>query len=75
MEVYLTKCESKIREKIFKEKDRETVSVLEANGSVESIRDWARGAKLDRLQKKAFFAIIASFILTLFDDNEEDDMY
>lgn len=48
------------------------VDVLEANGSVQSIIDWAvKAAKLDRKQRRAFEVIARSFVLTFYNDNEE----
>ena len=40
------------------------VDVLEANGSVDSIFDWAKKAGLDQQQRRAFEIIIGHFLLT-----------
>jgi hypothetical protein len=45
-----------------------SVSVLEANGSARSIIDWARKAKLDRGQRRAFEILTSSFVLSFYDD-------
>ena len=42
------------------------IDVMEANGSVKSIIDWAKNAKLDERQKRAFEIMISCFILTFF---------
>ena len=47
---------------------QKSVKVLEANGSVFSIMDWAKRAKLDRRQRRAFEVITGSFVLTFFSD-------
>jgi PIF1-like helicase len=50
------------------------VIVLEANGSVESIVDWAINANLDNRQKRAFEIITGSFLLTFYSDMPENEM-
>jgi hypothetical protein len=47
--------------------DSAMVTVLEANGSAESVVDWARQANLDRDQRRAFEIIICTFLLTFFE--------
>ena len=47
-------------------KNEEVVSLLEANGSVRSIIDWAVKAKLDREQRRCFEIIMGTFILTFY---------
>jgi len=56
------------RSRTFEEisKSKEPVNVLEANGSVKSIIDWAKKAKLDRGQRRAFEIMTGTFILTFF---------
>jgi hypothetical protein len=49
----------------------EEVDVLQANGSVKSIVDWARKATLDRGQRRAFEIITGAFLLTFYDDAED----
>jgi len=44
----------------------EPVDVLEANGSVQSILDWAREAKLDSGQKRAFEVFASTFVLSFY---------
>lgn len=59
------------KDKLF----RKNVSVVEANGSRDSIRMWSKEARLDLRQRAAFEIIIASFVLTFFEENgqgEED---
>jgi hypothetical protein len=51
----------------------EEVDVLEANGSVESIVDWARKAKLDELQRRAFEIITGTFVLTFFQSKQDPE--
>jgi len=41
---------------------------LEANGSVHSIIDWAKKAKLDKEQRRAFEIFAGTFVLSFFDD-------
>jgi hypothetical protein len=47
----------------------QAVNVLEANGSVSSILDWAINAKLDQGQQRAFEIFVATFVLTFFGKN------
>ena len=42
----------------------EEVAVLQANGSIRSIIDWATKARLDRQQRRAFEVILGHFLLT-----------
>ena len=44
------------------------IETYKANGSVYSIINWAREAKLDNEQKRAFEIIIGSFVLTFFNE-------
>ena len=44
----------------------ETVNVLEANGSVKSIIDWARISKLDSKQKRAFEILAGTFVMSFY---------
>jgi ATP-dependent DNA helicase PIF1 len=46
----------------------EPVDLLEANGSVTSILDWAEKAKLDIRQRRAFEIITASFVMSFYND-------
>ena len=46
----------------------ETVDVREANGSVSSIIDWAKAAKLDRKQRRAFEIFVGTFVLSFYWD-------
>ena len=45
-----------------------SVDLMTPNGTVESILDWSKKAKLDKRQRRAFSYIIAHFILTFYDD-------
>ena len=49
------------------------IETYEANGSVYSIINWARQAKLDAEQKRAFEMIIGSFVLTFYDEAKRDN--
>lgn len=52
----------------------ETPSLSEANGSIGSIIEWSKTIfARDRKQRRGFESIIASFLLTFFEDIEEDD--
>jgi hypothetical protein len=51
----------------------EEVDVLEANGSVKSIVDWARKAKLDERQRRAFEIITGTFVLTFFQSEQDPE--
>jgi hypothetical protein len=56
------------RSRTFEEitKSKKIVDILEANGSVKSILDWANKAELDAGQKQAFEIFVSSFILTFY---------
>ena len=48
------------------------INVADANGSVQSIREWGRAAfRSDRKQMRAFESIIASFLLTFYDEDPD----
>lgn len=52
---------------VWKDKD---IEVSDANGSVASIREWSlKGFGNDKKQQRAFEAIIASFLLTFYEDD------
>jgi len=51
----------------------DNVSVLEANGSANSIIDWARKAGLDRWQRRAFEILTGTFVLTFYNGELDDD--
>ena len=53
-------------------KDSKPVKLLEANGSVRSIIDWARKARLDREQRRAFEILAATFVLSFYNDAEDE---
>ena len=65
------------RRRTFEEitKSKREVDVLEANGSVRSIIDWAKKARLDRRQRRAFEIIAGSFVLTFFTEASQDDSF
>lgn len=46
------------------------VELLEANGSVRSIIDWAKKARLDRQQRRAFEIFAATFVHSFYKDAE-----
>ena len=69
VEIIIQKKERVVRQdKMFK-KDAE---VAEANGSRESIRAWSKAARLDLRQRMAFEIIIASFVLTFFQGEDDN---
>jgi hypothetical protein len=70
LKVLLRKRHTAPRPNVFGGNDSSEVS--EANGSMERIQDWACVAKLDARQKRSFEVIIASFLLT-FHDFQQDD--
>jgi len=51
--------------------DVSEAEVMEANGSVESIIDWAEKSKLDPGQRRAFEIFASTFILTFFNDPQK----
>jgi len=53
--------------------NNDQVDVLDANGSVRSIIDWAQKAGLDKHQKRAFEIFAAHFVLTFFDDSRGEN--
>ena len=63
------------RSRTFEEitKSKRSVNVLEANGSVRSIMDWAKKARLDRGQRRAFEIFTGTFILSFFQSAPETD--
>jgi hypothetical protein len=46
--------------------------VSDANGSLDSIFEWAEAAKLDLLQRRAFEIVLCAFLLTFFDTSVDD---
>ena len=70
LKVLLRKSTAKVRPAVFKRNP--TVKVGDANGSFESIQEWAKAAGLDPRQKRAFEAIVASFVLTFHDFQQTD---
>ena len=46
----------------------EAMDILQANGTVKSIIDWANKGKLDRGQRRAFEIIVSTFVLTYYED-------
>ena len=69
--VYLTRRSTRARAKVFERNPQ--AQVLEANGSLKSIHDWAKAAKLDRKQKRAFESLIAAFLLTFLDEENDQE--
>ena len=61
------------RNRSFQTNSNQTlIETYEANGSVYSIINWARQAKLDAEQKRAFEMIVGSFVLTFYDEAKRD---
>lgn len=56
-------------------KQHDNVVVQDANGTATSIIDWAIKAKMDKEQRRAFEIITATFVLTFYDDTDEEAMY
>ena len=48
---------------------------MEANRTIRSIQEWARVANLDSSQKRAFEVILASFLLTFFNDPDPENTH
>ena len=68
--LYLSRSRARARPTIF---DRDpNARVSDANGTLKSLREWSRAAKLDKLQSRAFEAITASFVLTFFELTQSD---
>ena len=64
------------RKKLLWENDKETkrITVQDADGSVRSIREWAKAAfKHDAKQRRAFEVITASFVLTFYEESKDSD--
>jgi len=61
-------------QRTFKEitKRKEPVEVIELNGSVESIMDWAVQAKLNKRQQHAFEIIVGTFVLSIYSDDRNN---
>jgi hypothetical protein len=70
LKVYLRKSVRIARPAVFKHNTH--VEVSEANGSVESVFEWAVAAGLDARQKRCFECIMSSFILTFHNFNEDE---
>ena len=68
--LYLRKSVPKARPKVFKRNEK--AKVCDANGSIESVFEWANAAGLDGRQKRSFESIVASFLLTFYNFNEEE---
>ena len=49
------------------------MNALEPNGTVESIIDWCKKAKLDKRQRRAFSVLVAQFVLTYYEDADRLD--
>ena len=65
----LLRKSSKSHQNVWKGKD---IEVSDATGSIESIREWSKaGFGTDCRQQRAFEAIIASFVLTFYDHDQE----
>jgi Helitron helicase-like domain at N-terminus/PIF1-like helicase len=62
-------CQNQHIQKSFGELtgQQDTVTVLQANGSVKSIRDWSQKSNLDITQGRAFEVIVGSFVLSFYD--------
>ena len=53
--------------------ETDTIQAFEANGSVESIFDWSRQAKLDRRQRRAFEILTATFVMSFYTEAQSDE--
>jgi len=69
--MHLSRTSTHARAKVFKR--NKDAQVLEANGSLNSIQDWAKAAQLDRKQKRAFESLIAAFFLTFLEEANDDE--
>jgi hypothetical protein len=70
------RLDTRVKDVLFKAnvfKRNKEVQVCDANGSIESIFDWANAAALDARQNRCFESIISSFILTFHNFNEEEN--
>ena len=75
IKLYIKKQRIKTNLPTCKDKQEE-VDLPEANGTAESMNEWAHKAKLDRRQRRAFKNITAQFVLTFYrgaDSNKELD--
>jgi hypothetical protein len=66
MNVLFTRTTTHAKAQVFK--NNPTVQVQDANGSISSIDEWSRAANLDPIQKRAFETIVATFLLTFYDE-------
>jgi hypothetical protein len=71
--ILLTKTSHRCRTFESITKCKEELNVLEANGSVSSIIDWAKKAKLDQRQKHLFEILARTFVLSFFDDSNKEN--
>ena len=56
------------------DKEQKSIKVRDADGSVRSIREWAKAAfKKDVKQQRAFEVLTASFVLTFFEEVEHEE--
>jgi len=69
--ICLSRTSTHARAKVF-ERNKDA-QVLEANGSLNNIQDWAKAAQLDRKQKRAFESLIAAFLLTFLEEANDDE--
>ena len=68
----LIRKSTKSHQNVWKGKD---IEVSDATGSIESIREWSKaGFGTDRKQQRAFEAIFASFILTFYENDKEQEL-
>ena len=70
MKLYANK--QRVKTNVPTSKDGETIELVEANGTADSINDWAKNGKLDHKQRRAFKNIVAQFILTFYRDADLD---
>ena len=66
--ILLTKTARRVRSFPGMSTQEKEIKVMEANGSVKSIIDWAKKAKLDRGQRRAFEIFVGTFVLSFFRD-------
>jgi hypothetical protein len=62
-----------MQSKLFRNK--QFLHPMEANRTIRSIQEWARAANLDPSQKRAFEVILASFLLTFFNDPDPENTH
>ena len=70
--VQLILTKERVHNKVMPGTKKKAKNVLKANGTAESILSWSKAAELDKRQRRAFIILAAQFVLTFYDDDEED---